>query len=207
MIDFRRALPGGTSLGRFLRFPLKLIPSKAVVPILSGPMKGLKWVAGAGNHGCWLGTYELATQQRIVKEIGACDVAFDLGANHGFFTMLLSQSSKSVVAVEPICPEYLSPGATLGDQRHHELRNSARRGGTGKRRGIFRARRKSRDRKNLPGGSDRGEHRLTRRTGEEIRPSLIYQDGRRGSGVGVLTGGAGFLKEYRPKLFVLHARQ
>lgn len=104
MIDFRLALPAHTTVGRLIRLPLRLIPSDAEVPILTGPLRGCKWTARAGNHGCWLGTYELTTQRRIVTEIGTCDVAVDLGANHGFFTLLLSKHCRRVVAVEPFPP-------------------------------------------------------------------------------------------------------
>lgn len=117
MMDFRTAIPRDSCFGRLLRFPLKLIPPKAVVPILSGPMKGLKWMAGAGNHGCWMGTYELATQELVGREVAACDVAFDLGANHGFFSMLLARHAKCVVAVEPFAPNIAVLERHLGMNR------------------------------------------------------------------------------------------
>ena len=46
--------------GRTLRLPLRLVPKSAVVPILQGPLRGKRWIAGSSTHGCWLGTYELA---------------------------------------------------------------------------------------------------------------------------------------------------
>ena len=44
-------------LGRILRFPLKAVPRRMVIPILSGPNRGLRWIAGSSIHGCWIGWY------------------------------------------------------------------------------------------------------------------------------------------------------
>jgi len=46
------------SLGRFVG-PLALaMPKSAVVPILQGPARGIRWLVGSGMPNFWLGTYE-----------------------------------------------------------------------------------------------------------------------------------------------------
>ncbi len=202
MIDFRRVLPAESPVGRFLRFPLKLVPSKAVVPILSGPLKGLKWVAGAGNHGCWIGTYELATQQRIVKEVGACDVAFDLGANHGFFTMLLSRSSKSVVAVEPFAPNFsiLERHLAINGITNCEIVRAAvgRANGTA----FFAQGENHATGKICAAGAIEVNVVSLEELVKRFGPASFIKMDVEGAEFEVLTGGAGFLRECRPKLFV-----
>src|SRR6266852_5909298 len=47
-----------TLLGKILRLPLSLIPSEAEVRILRGPLRGRKWIVGAGSNACWVGTYD-----------------------------------------------------------------------------------------------------------------------------------------------------
>jgi len=91
-------------VGRLLRLPLKLIPGGAVVPILQGPLKGKRWIAGSSTHGCWLGSYEFAKQQQFVRHIRRGDVVYDIGAHVGFYTLLSSQlvgDNGHVVAFEP----------------------------------------------------------------------------------------------------------
>jgi hypothetical protein len=89
------------ALGKALRWPLGLIPKNTVVPILSGPNVGLKWVVGSSIHGCWLGWYE-KRQARLLCEL--CQphmTVFDVGAHAGFFTLLLARRAHRVVAFEP----------------------------------------------------------------------------------------------------------
>lgn len=93
--------------GRVLRFPLKLVPKGAVVPILQGPLKGKRWIVGSSNHGCWLGSYEFEKQQVFIEIIQHGDVVYDIGAHVGFYTLLSSQlvgSEGHVVAFEPFPP-------------------------------------------------------------------------------------------------------
>ncbi|PYM59971.1 MAG: FkbM family methyltransferase, partial [Candidatus Rokuibacteriota bacterium] len=45
-------------LARLNRLPLRLIPSSAIVPILSGPGRGMRWIVGSAAHGAWLGLLE-----------------------------------------------------------------------------------------------------------------------------------------------------
>lgn len=78
-------------LGRLLRIPLRLIPPTSVMPILQGPLRSSKWIAGAGNHGCWLGSYEQQKGTAIAKALSPGDVFYDIGANAGYYTLLGSR--------------------------------------------------------------------------------------------------------------------
>lgn len=202
MIDFRLALPSDSSFGKVLRLPLRLIPSTAVVPILSGPLKGRKWMAGAGNHGCWLGTYELSTQQRMVRETAGCEVAFDLGANHGFFTMLLARHAKVVIAVEPLS----SNVAIL--ERHLSINEVTN----------CRIARAAAGRENGTACFAEGQNHATGRISAEgttavdvisleemvkrFGPASVIKMDVEGAELEVLTGGTSYLKECRPRLFL-----
>jgi len=52
-----------TFFGRLSRLPLRLLPGRMVVSVLSGINKGYRWRVGSNIHGCWLGTYESDKQQ------------------------------------------------------------------------------------------------------------------------------------------------
>lgn len=92
-------------LGRLLRAPLRLVPPDARLPILRGPLRGKRWIAGSSNHGCWIGSYEARKQELFARHVGAGFVVFDIGAHVGFYTLLASVRSGPrgrVVAVEPV---------------------------------------------------------------------------------------------------------
>jgi len=74
--------------GKILRLPLRLIPRRAVLPILQGPLRGKKWIAGSGNHGYWLGSYEMEKCVRFAEAVPAGGVVFDLGGNVGYYTLI-----------------------------------------------------------------------------------------------------------------------
>jgi len=91
--------------GKALRFPLRLIPPDTVLPILQGKLRGLKWIAGSSNHGCWLGSYEYHKQKAFEKMVPKGSVVFDIGANAGFYTLLASVlvgAQGRVFAFEPV---------------------------------------------------------------------------------------------------------
>jgi FkbM family methyltransferase len=74
------------------------------MPILQGPLKGKRWIVGSGNHGCWLGTYELETQRAFEEHVPHGGVVFDVGAHAGLHTLLASKLSGpggKVYAFEP----------------------------------------------------------------------------------------------------------
>jgi FkbM family methyltransferase len=92
-------------IDKILRLPLRLIPREAALKILSGPLRGKKWVAGAASHGYWLGTYERDVLDAFVKAIHRGATVYDIGANVGLYTLLASVSAGAagwVYAFEPV---------------------------------------------------------------------------------------------------------
>lgn len=92
-------------LGRLLRLPLRLIPKRTVLPILQGRLKGKKWIVGAGEHGYWLGSYELRKRLAFERIIQPGAIVYDIGANVGYFSLLaalLAGPEGKVFAFEPL---------------------------------------------------------------------------------------------------------
>lgn len=92
-------------LGKMLRLPLRLIPKSLVLPILQGRLRGKKWVVGAGEHGYWLGSYEMGKRLAFEREIKMGSVLYDIGANVGYFSLLASVlvgENGKVFAFEPL---------------------------------------------------------------------------------------------------------
>lgn len=88
-------------IGKFLH---NLIPSSFVIPILSGKLKGKRWVVGSSNFECVLGTYEYAKHILFEREIHTNEIVYDLGAHVGFYTLLASElvgKNGIVVSFEP----------------------------------------------------------------------------------------------------------
>ena len=118
MIDPNK-LTSQSLAGRLLRLPLRLIPDGIDVSVVSGPSKGLKWRTGSSVHGCWLGTYERDKVEFLTRFVKPGMVAYDVGANAGYYTLLLSRlvgSSGKVYSFEPL-PE------NLVNLTHHVLAN------------------------------------------------------------------------------------
>lgn len=104
MIKFS-AVRNSTLLGRALRLPLRLIPDDTVVRIVQGPLRGKRWIAGSSNHGCWLGSYELAKQKKVIELVRPGMVCWDVGAHMGFYTLVFAEVSGlagRVFAFEPL---------------------------------------------------------------------------------------------------------
>ncbi|MDF1519078.1 MAG: FkbM family methyltransferase [Brevefilum sp.] len=92
-------------IGRLLRFPLRLIPKNTVMPILQGALRGKKWVVGSGEHGYWLGSYEMNKRLAFENTVKPGSVVYDIGANVGYFTLLaavLVEEKGKVFSFEPL---------------------------------------------------------------------------------------------------------
>ena len=94
-----------TIIGKILRLPLRVLPSNMQVPILSGKLRGKKWIIDSGIHRYWLGTYELEKQERFTQMVSPEDIVFDIGANVGFYSLLASMlvgDLGRVISFEPV---------------------------------------------------------------------------------------------------------
>ena len=92
-------------LARILRLPLSLIPREAEVRILRGPLRGMRWVKGAGPNACWFGTYEASRIRAFANMVAQGAVVYDVGANVGIYSLLASLRagpSGRVYAFEPL---------------------------------------------------------------------------------------------------------
>jgi len=90
--------------GRILRSPLSLLPPDSEVRILRGPLRGKKWIAGAGPHAYWFGTYEVDRLRAFAAAIAPGAAVYDLGASVGIYSLLASSRigpSGKVYAFEP----------------------------------------------------------------------------------------------------------
>jgi len=95
-----------SACGRVLRMPLRLLPGGKIMTIRRGPAAGMKWIAGSADHGCWLGTYELAKQRALDRFIRPGMTIYDIGAQAGFYSLFFSRlvgTGGTVYAFEP-CP-------------------------------------------------------------------------------------------------------
>ena len=84
--------------------PLNLPPGIKMV-VLSGPNRGLRWITGTGpTRGCWVGNYEHDQTASLHRFIRPGNVAYDIGANAGYYTLAFSRMvgpTGRVFAFEP----------------------------------------------------------------------------------------------------------
>ncbi len=107
-----------TLLQKLVRLPLKLIPPTATMPVLAGPLKGAKWVAGTAPHGAWLGRLEREGLAWALGSAPAGSVFWDIGANVGLFSLAFSRAAGpqgKVYCFEPM------PDNVAKLRRHLEL--------------------------------------------------------------------------------------
>lgn len=89
---------------RLIRLPLRLIPPERPLRVIAGPLRGARWVPGAGVHGYWIGRYESAEVAVFTSLVHGGHTVFDVGAHVGFYTLLAARlvgASGRVVSIEP----------------------------------------------------------------------------------------------------------
>lgn len=79
-----------TFVGKASRYILGLLPKQMKMPIMQGTLSGKKWIVGSSNHGCWLGSYEIAKQRLFSVTVASGSVVYDIGGHVGFYTLLAS---------------------------------------------------------------------------------------------------------------------
>jgi hypothetical protein len=74
---------------RAIRSLLRLLPPGMILPILTGRLRGRKWIVGSGVHGCWISSYELENSVHSRKSLLWGREVLNLDANVRFHTLLL----------------------------------------------------------------------------------------------------------------------
>lgn len=72
---------------KILHWLFSLIPPDTKVRILRGPIRGMKWIKGAGPNAYWAGTYEVARMREFAEALKHGDVVYDIGANVGIYSL------------------------------------------------------------------------------------------------------------------------
>jgi FkbM family methyltransferase len=85
----------------------KLVPSGMLVPVLRGPLRGAKWIAGsaagpAKGLSVVLNLTEPEQLEMARKLAHSGGICWDIGANVGLYTLLFSRHAKHVFAFEPL---------------------------------------------------------------------------------------------------------
>jgi FkbM family methyltransferase len=75
---------------KLLSIPLGMVPKSRQMPILTGRLRGAKWIVGAGNHSCWLGIYEHKKRRLFEKVVRSGGIVYDVGAHAGYYSLLAS---------------------------------------------------------------------------------------------------------------------
>lgn len=86
------------------RAMMEAIPDGTALPVLAGPLRGARWRKQGPFTGYITGRYEHEVQPVFAGLIRPGDTVFDLGAHHGFYTVLaarLAGPKGRVVACEP----------------------------------------------------------------------------------------------------------
>jgi len=85
----------------------KFIPTGSRIRILTGPLKGIKWIAGAaeGNGKGLSVLMNLSEPEQIKKAVAISSknkTVFDIGANVGLYAVLYARYCKQVYCFEPL---------------------------------------------------------------------------------------------------------
>ena len=206
-MDMDKIASRSTWLGRSLRWPLDRLPKDLAIPILSGPLRARRWIVGAGIHRCWMGTYESEKQHSIREHLETGMVACDIGANAGFYSLLMARAvgnEGTVYAFEP------QPANLLLLERHLKLNKLGNVVASGEAISDFVGEARF--------ATDRGSYQGCLEDEGQIRVSVVTLDhlfasGRlqpcdlikidvEGAELSVLLGAKLFLKRFRPVIFL-----
>jgi len=83
----------------------KFIPKNTIFFILTGKLRGYKWIVNSGVFEYTIGNYEKYKTDLFEKEVNKGDIIFDIGSNAGYYSLLSSVlvgSNGKVFAFEPL---------------------------------------------------------------------------------------------------------
>ena len=72
---------------------------EVALPILTGPLRGSKWIVASSVRSCVLGTYERDKLAQVVTFLPRGGVFYDIGAQAGYHTVLASKRAGAAGAV------------------------------------------------------------------------------------------------------------
>ena len=78
---------------------------EVALPILTGPLRGSKWIVSSSVRSCVLGTYEKDKLAQVVSLLPRGGVFYDIGAQAGYHTVLAAKRAGllgAVYAFEPL---------------------------------------------------------------------------------------------------------
>jgi FkbM family methyltransferase len=78
------------------------LPRNTALPIVSGPLRGSKWVVSSQTANFWYGTFEKEKVRRYVSFLEPESVVYDVGANVGYYTLISAARAAHVYAFEPV---------------------------------------------------------------------------------------------------------
>jgi FkbM family methyltransferase len=88
------------------RLLARLVPTGRALPVLRGPLKGARWLAGAAagegkGLSVVLGRAEASQLERAAALVRSARTCLDIGANVGLYTLLFARAGARVFAFEP----------------------------------------------------------------------------------------------------------
>ncbi|MBL8174113.1 MAG: FkbM family methyltransferase [Bryobacterales bacterium] len=96
---------------------------EVAVPILTGPLRGSKWIISSSVRSCVLGTYEKDKLAQVVTLLPTGGVFYDIGAQAGYHSVLAAKragANGAVYSFEPLPrnQSYLRKNLALNDIRN-----------------------------------------------------------------------------------------
>lgn len=76
---------------RLLRLFVGRLKPGTALPVLSGPLRGARWILDAGDPACWTGGYQREIQARFAGAVAPGSAVLILGDKAGFYSLLASR--------------------------------------------------------------------------------------------------------------------
>jgi FkbM family methyltransferase len=78
------------------------LPQGTALPIVTGPLRGRKWIVSSQTANFWYGTFEREKARKFQSRIEPGSIVYDVGANVGYYTLLAAPRAATVLSFEPV---------------------------------------------------------------------------------------------------------